>query len=116
MFDTYAEGSIKDSERVRRTAQRAIDILNISEDTVLSVKMNTFWSSLSNKTKLQLFVRTLIIVKGTGIFPDTRLILSWIGVGNTEKILCESVVPKNKTELVAHMDFLIEEADVRQHM
>ena len=57
VFDTYIEGSIKDAERVRRSTQKAIEINNIVAETRLPVDMETFWSSNSNKTKLQLLFR-----------------------------------------------------------
>jgi hypothetical protein len=42
VFDTYVDGSVKDSERSRRCTTQAIEILNLNEETLLPIDMNTF--------------------------------------------------------------------------
>ena len=57
VFDTYIEGSVKDSERVRRTELQPIDINQLTAETPLPKEMGSFWSSITNKHKLQLLLR-----------------------------------------------------------
>ena len=61
VFDSYKEGSVKDTERNRRSTMKPIEISMIAEDTPLRVNMNTFWASVSNKAKLQMFLRKGVI-------------------------------------------------------
>jgi hypothetical protein len=58
VFGSYIEGSVKDSERSRRATVSAIEISAINVDTPLPICMDTFWTSGSNKTKLQKLLRT----------------------------------------------------------
>ena len=54
VFDSYKEGSVKDTERSRRSTIKPIEISMIAEDTPLRVNMDTFRASVSNKAKLQM--------------------------------------------------------------
>ena len=53
IFDTFMEGSVKDTERLRRSKSKAIEFSKIREDTLLSVEMETFWESISNNAYVQ---------------------------------------------------------------
>ena len=53
VFDTYVEGSVKDSEQQRRLRCSPIDLNVICEETPLPVSMESFWASSANKSKLQ---------------------------------------------------------------
>ena len=61
VFDSYKEGSVKDTERSRRLTMKPIEISMIAEDTPLPVNMDTFWASVSSKAKLQMFLRKCVI-------------------------------------------------------
>ena len=61
VFDTYIEGSVKDSERARRSSCRPIDLNTIASETKLPVSMDTFWASSGNKIKLQELLRDRIL-------------------------------------------------------
>ena len=52
VFDSYREGSVKNTERSRRSTMKPIEISMIAEDPLLPVNMDTFWASVSNKAKL----------------------------------------------------------------
>ena len=56
VFDSYKEGSAKDTERSRRSTMKPIEISMIAEDTPLPVNMDTFWVSVSNKVKFQMLL------------------------------------------------------------
>ena len=45
VFDSYNFHSIKDCERMKRSAQALIALSNVLENTQFSVDMNMFWSS-----------------------------------------------------------------------
>ena len=49
MFDSYVEGSIKDSERNWRQDKAPIEMTEI--DTPVPVEIARFWSSSNNKLK-----------------------------------------------------------------
>ena len=42
----YMKGSVKDTERLRRSKSKAIEFGKIREDTLLPVEMETFWESI----------------------------------------------------------------------
>ena len=53
VFDSYIEGSVKDSERCRRYQSHPIDIHILADNTPIPVDMSMFWTSNKNKQKLQ---------------------------------------------------------------
>ena len=57
VFDSYKEGSVKDTERSRGSTPKPNEISMIAEDTPLSVNMDTFWALVFNVSKLQMFLR-----------------------------------------------------------
>ena len=70
VFDSYVDGSIKDSERNRRQDKAPIELNCIHYDTSLPVEMDRFWSSSNNKLKLQMLLHTQAIKRGIEI-PST---------------------------------------------
>ena len=50
VFDTYIEGSVKDSERLRRSKVSPIKISKVESDTPLPTDMDRFWSSCGHPT------------------------------------------------------------------
>ncbi len=113
VFDTYLEGSVKDSERLRRLNDIPIEINNLTSATPLPVKMSTFWGSSANKTKLQTVLRCVIEENAMDILPQGEIVLSGTGIeGKTEIQPCMSVKNGNMTERSA-MNIDIEEADAR---
>ena len=57
VFDSYVEGSIKDSERIRGQGKAPIEMNSIHYDTPLHIEMNRFWPSSNNKLKLQMLLQ-----------------------------------------------------------
>ena len=51
MFDSYVEGSIKDSERNWRQDKAPIEMNIIHFDTPVPVEIARFWSFSNNKVK-----------------------------------------------------------------
>ena len=72
VFDFYKEGSVKDTERRRRSTMKPIEISMIAEDTPLPVNMDTFWASVSNKAKLQMILRKCVIENAANICPEVE--------------------------------------------
>ena len=64
VFDSYVEGSIKDSERICRQDKAPIEMNSIHYDTPLPIEMDRFWSSSNNKLKLQMLLHTQVIKHG----------------------------------------------------
>ena len=69
VFDSYKEISVKDTERSRRSTMKPIEISMIAEDTPLPVNMDTFWTSVSNKVKFQMFLRKGMIENAANMYP-----------------------------------------------
>jgi hypothetical protein len=44
VVDTYGNGSVKDSSRIRRCEKTAIEGNNLKDDTALPVKFNAVWA------------------------------------------------------------------------
>jgi hypothetical protein len=57
IFDSYIEGSLKGSERNRRTGQGAIRMASIRENTPLPHQMKKFWKCETNKVMFQTFAQ-----------------------------------------------------------
>ena len=70
VFDSYVEGSIKDSERNRRQDKAPIEMNYIHSDTPLTIEMDRFWSSSNNKLKLQMLLHMQAIKHGI-VTPST---------------------------------------------
>ena len=68
VFYSYAEGSIKDSERIRHQDKAPIEMNNIHYDTPLPIEMDRFWPSSNNKLKLQMLLYTQAIKHGIETF------------------------------------------------
>ena len=75
VFDSYKEGSVKDTKRSRST-MKPIEISMIAEDTPLPVNMDTFWASVSNKAKLQMFLRKGMIKNAANMCPEVEIVFS----------------------------------------
>ena len=54
-FDSYKEGSVKDTERSRRSTRKPNEISMIAEDTPMPVILDTFWASVFNKANFKCF-------------------------------------------------------------
>ena len=76
VFDSYKEGSVKDTERNRRSTMKPIEISMIADDTPLPVNKETFWASVSNKGKLQMFLRKGVIENAANMCPEVEIVFS----------------------------------------
>ena len=89
VFDTYIDGSVKDSEHIRRCDTTPIDINTLCIDTPLPAEMASFWASANNKSKLQDLLRFTIIQCAHDKFPGKQVILSGTGIpGETDTTEC----------------------------
>ena len=117
IFDTYIEGSVKDSERIHRSAKcRPIEINQIKSDTQLPVDMAAFWASPSNKVKLLIFLRLHIIECASQKFENTNVVVSGSGItGKCDILPCQIVTREDTSEVqpVPELNKDIEEADLR---
>ena len=110
VFDTYIEGSVKDSERLRRSKVSPIEISKVKSDTPLPTDMDRFWSSCANKIKLQLLLIKWISDNVKAKCPNVQLVLS--GISGQESSDCICIQQFSVTSL-PELDIAIEEADVR---
>jgi len=94
VFDTYVEGSEKDSERQRRLSCSPIDLNVIYEEMPLPVSIDPFWALSSNKSKLQGLYAKLI-----GFSPNIDP--------------CQGIFNSSYPTPVPDLDVTIKEADVR---
>ena len=109
VFDTYIEGSIKDSERKRRCKCSLIDLNEVLPETPLPVTTEVFWAFSMNKTKLQELLRSFIMDKPVASMDTVG---SAIGVSDIEPCRDVTVMRDINTPLF-ELDVHIEEADVR---
>jgi len=57
IFDSYMEGSVKDSERLRLTQKTPVLYSNIALESKLATDMDSFWPSAANKVKLEQLIK-----------------------------------------------------------
>jgi len=113
VLDTYLEGSVKDSERLRRLDETPIEINNLQSATLLPVKMSSFWGSSSNKTKLQTELRQVMKDRAGDILPQGNIVLSATGIEGRIQMQPSQSVSGNTVHEVADLNIDAEEADVR---
>lgn len=111
VFDAYIDGSVKDSERVRRTTNKPVEISIISEQTPLPVNMESFWPANTNKVKLQNLIRKWILENASRLWPEKELVLSSI-IEHGTCTACQSISNGNICRY-EDLEQFIEEADVR---
>ncbi len=113
VFDSYVDGSAKDTERERRSSVKPIEITCIACDTPVPIDMDTFWPSNTNKKKLQAFSRVWIKENVQSILPGVKIVLSGTCIGKDGNKSCE-VIENGESNEYAQLDFNnIEEADIR---
>lgn len=110
VFDSYVHESVKDSERMRRQTTNPIDLANITRDTPLPVKMETFWPSKENKLHLEKLLHEQIIVTAMKAHSEMHVVASHMS--GDDEVPCKDVKDgKISTVESLHMD--IDEADER---
>lgn len=112
VFDSYCEGSIKDSERSSRCSHKPIEINELTLQTQLPKEMDHFWSSSRNKQKLQLLLKDYISQQVVmQLMEGVLVVLSGTEVDG-EITPCIAVL--DETVITLHeLHSNIEEADVR---
>ena len=110
VFDTYINGSVKDSDRVHRAKAKPIDLTSIDRDTPLPIVMDTFWSSNGNKEKLHRFLIHFVTFELSLKWPFVQFVLS--GVAGETPSACH-MVKMGKVNYIPELDSDIEEADIR---
>ena len=113
VFDAYLDGSVKDSERARRSEKPPIEINSIDFETPLPTDMDTFWGSASNKRKLQDFYRKWLVANAKIKWANTQIVLSGTGIGDVDKRLCVEVIGADEIDEIGELMLDIEEADMR---
>ena len=77
VFDSYIDGSVKDSERLRRSTKQAVEISTIENETLFPIDLDSFWPSSTNKEKLQLYIRNTIL-SDSQQFRQGQIVLSGV--------------------------------------
>lgn len=98
VFDSYVEGSIKDSERNRRQDKAPIEMNYIQYDTPLPIEMDRFWTSSNNKLKLQMLLHTLAIKHGLEV-PSAVYVVASCFSGESDGVKCKGVIGGNSAEM-----------------
>jgi len=111
VFDSYVEGSIKDSERNRRRDKAPIEMNHIQCDTPLPVEMDRFWSASNNKLKLQMLLHTQAIKRGIETPSSVHVVASCFS-GASGGASCKGVMNGNSDE-IPDLCPEVEEADAR---
>ena len=111
VFDSYVEGSIKDSERIHRQDKAPIEMNSIHYDTPLPIEMDRFWPSSNNKLKLQMLLHTQAIKHGIET-PSTIHVVASCFSGASDGATCKGVMDGESVEMPDLCPDL-EEADAR---
>ena len=90
IFDSYIEGSVKDSERLRRTQKPPVLYSNITLESKLPRDMDSFWPSAANKAKLEQLMKGWLIGHFTAESVDVHIVLSRI-VGDETSTQTQSI-------------------------
>ena len=106
VFDSYKEGSGKDTERSRRSTMKPIEISMKAEDTPLPVNIDTFRETVSNKAKLQMFLRKGVIENAANMCPEVEIVFSCFSAQNI-LLLCQSLTEGCLMSL-SKLDLIIE--------
>jgi len=111
IFDSYIEGSVKDSERLRRTQKTPVLYSNIALESKLAKDMDSFWPSAANKVQMEQLIKGYLMDHFTAHPDDLLIVLSRI-VGDETSTSTESI--KNG-DVFQHPDLDTdhEEADIR---
>ena len=113
VFDTYLEGSVKDSERLRRQEDMPIEINNLTSETPLPVKMPAFWGSSANKTKFQNELRDVISHSAQNMLPLGEVVLSATGIAGKTEMQPGKSIKNGYVILMPDLNVDVEEADSR---
>ena len=111
IFDSYVGLSVKEGERQRRVSKPPILVSDITNDTKLPKDMDSFWSSPSNKLKLQMFLRSQLVDHVTTEPTNVHIFLSKF-TGDNVSVNTQSVKEGHLREH-PELDSCLEEADVR---
>lgn len=111
VFDSYTAESIKDSERQRRQRAPPIELDTVTGETKMPVKIETFWSSNSNKRKIQALIHEKAMETAKKCCPDVHVIAS-------NMIGCDDQTPclqsfNGTVSMIHQLNLAIEEADER---
>ena len=111
IFDSYTEGSVKDSERLRRTQKPPVLYSNITLESKLPRDMDSFWPSAANKAKLEQLMKGWLIGHFTAESVDVHFLSSRI-VGDETLTQTQSI----RNGIVSEhpvLDSVHEVADIR---
>ena len=75
IFDSYHLGSIKDSERQRRSSDGKIEISSVQTDTPIPKDMDSFWPSVDNKVKIEKLLHLYLCTLGP-TYTNAEIIIS----------------------------------------
>ena len=98
VFDSFVEGSIKDSERIRCQDKAPIEMNSIHYDTPLPIEMDKLWPSSNNKVKLQMLLHTQAI-KHRIETPFTVHVVASCFSGAPDGATCKGVMDGKSVEM-----------------
>ena len=64
IYESYLEGSIKESTRIGTAKEEPIEIINLNLNSPVPPKIGKFWASSINKERLQILSRNFFLMKG----------------------------------------------------
>ena len=110
VYDSYLEGSIKESERRHRSPVDAVEVVNMKLSSPIPVELERFWASAKNKENMQLMSRVMFASKAAGA-PFTLVLSGYVtdSDGAADCVAIENGVLSVRPELHSS----IEEADCR---
>ena len=98
VYDSYLEGSIKESTRIGRAKEEPIEIINLNLDSPVSPEIRKFWASSIYKERLQILSRNYFLMKIKE--KGKNVILSGYvtdkdGICNTQKLINDGIIVRD---------------------
>ena len=104
LFDSYTDESPKEGERRRRNLCQAIEVVDLSPDTVIPLQIEKFWASPSNKFALQVVSREFF--KSVTAYRQVDLVSSGYVSSEFKEVDCVEYTKDNisiiRPELTSH--------------
>ena len=111
VFDSYVEGSLKATERLRRNTS-SIELSQIDKITPLPRQMEKFWGSTSNKVLLQKFAAE-VILKQTSLNGKCKVVVCGM-IENDISAEAMEILPHSPNAIpIPEFAVKVEEADMR---
>ena len=109
LFDSYTDESPKKGERRRRNLCEAIEVVDLTPDTVVPIEIEKFWASPTNKSALRVVSREFF----NYVTAERQIYLILSGYVNSElqEVHCVEYTKDNASIIRHELTSTLEDAD-----